>query len=202
MGLCRFGPGSVGAHRRTCKALCATRRFRAAGYGIRFAGLCTSSPTHSRRGRGWWMRLRCLRSRHGPSAIIHFRKVSLENENRARREASRRPGWARHRRSCDSRSRRKRERTASSAGHLPVPERALECPVPQIRSINRKLSLRAERSNLAKQDAEFATDCFVGLRPSRNDMVGDLGCELPVRDTRWSVKPCPATTQPVIASMM
>jgi hypothetical protein len=57
------------------------------------------------------------------------------------------------------------------------------CAEPEMRCINRKLSLRAERSNLAKQEAEFATDCFVGLRPSRNDVVGELGCELPVRDT-------------------
>ena len=30
-------------------------------------------------------------------------------------------------------------------------------------------SLRAKRSNLPLQKAEFARDCFVGLLPSRND---------------------------------
>src|SRR5262249_39777333 len=53
---------------------------RSSNHQCSLPSTCTSSPTHSRRRRGWWMLLRCLRSRHSPSAIIHFRKVSLENK--------------------------------------------------------------------------------------------------------------------------
>src|ERR1700730_10864270 len=41
------------------------------------------SPTQSRRRRGWWTHWRCCgRSSHNPTAIIHWRRVSLENDLR------------------------------------------------------------------------------------------------------------------------